>query len=268
MIKVVKSFVAFFVAVALLIILNTFLPSVMFLSSWWFTAIIIAVSNFLIVYLTTSPRKCESYGMVTREYIVSGRGELKQEVNDSYFKNMELLEKNNEGRCFINVNGSIVTTKYVTKKAVKGVKKIIFPNVIYTVLTGCAMLVLLSSFCQQTDFRLSDVETFGPALENSIILIENQINFVSTDTEDFLNDNSQMQTETNSAKITIKNSLNQATENISASGKKIAISVEMAIAKIEANAEMFEKKFNTVFDQVFEAITIPKNKKMEGNNDV
>ena len=73
-------------------------------------AFIIAISNFVIVYLTTSPRKCDSYGMVTREYIVSGRGELKQEVNDSYFKNMELLEKNNEGRCFINVNGAFVTT--------------------------------------------------------------------------------------------------------------------------------------------------------------
>lgn len=247
MIRVVKSFVAFFVAIALLIILNTLLPSVKFLSSWWFIAIIIAISNFLIVYLTTSPRECKSYGTVTKEYIMSGQGEIKQEVNDSYFKQMELLEKSDKGRCFININGSIVTTKYVTKNEVTAIKKIIFPNIIYTVFTTCAMLVLLSGFCQQTNFKLSDVKTVGPAFEKSIVLIENQMKPILKNIENLLKGGSQIKKEIKSAKMTIKKGLTRASGNISDSGKTIVTSAKKAATKIEKNAEIVEKKFSTIF---------------------
>ena len=247
MIKVVKSFVAFFVAVSLLIILNSLLPTVMFLSSWWFLAIIIAISNFLIVYLTTSPRKCESYGMVTREYIMSGRGELKQEVNDIYFKQMELLEETSEGRCFINANGSIVTTKYVTNTAMISVKKIKFPIIIYTVFTAFVMFVFLSGFCQQTDFNPSDVNTIGPAFEKSIVLIKNQVHPISVNIERISNNAFQIKKEIKSTKMIMKKSLTQAGDNILDIGKTNINAVNKGATKIVENVEIVEKKFRNIF---------------------
>lgn len=109
--KVVKKIATFLVVMVLFELLGTLL-----FSSGWLMAIIVAVIIFLIIRRTNSHKKSESYGAVTKEYIVSGRGELLQEVNDSYFKNMELLEKNDEGRCFMDTNGSIVMTKYVQQK--------------------------------------------------------------------------------------------------------------------------------------------------------
>ena len=271
MTRVIKSLVAFFITVALLIILNTLLPSVKFLSSWWFMAIFIAISNFLIVYLTTPPRECKCYGTETKEYIMSGQGEIKEEVNDLYFSKMDLLEESKEGRSFININGSIVTTKYVTKEVVTAVKKVVFPNVIYTVFTACAMLVLLSGFCQQTKFKLSDVKTIGPAFEKCAVLIEKQMKPVSKNIKTLSKGTSQIKKEVKSSKKTIKKGFTQVGDNVSDAGKTMASSAKRAVKRIDVNAQSVAKggravakKFGNNFRQVMELITTPEDNKNGG----
>ena len=240
MIKAAKCFGAFFVSVVVLIVLNSFFPSAKFLSAPWFIAIIIAFFNYLFVYLTTSPREIKLNGIVTKEYIVSGHGEIMEEVNDSYFQKMELLEKTDEGRCFIHSNGSMVTTKYVSKNEMTVVKKIIFPNIIYSVFSTFAMLVIICGFCQQTNFNLSEVKSIVPALENGIFVFQERLEPVSKNSEKLSTDMTQIKNEINSALIEIQKGVIHAVDRIFCSSKTLENSAKKAVAKNEKNVEITE----------------------------
>ncbi len=162
-IKIIKSIFAFFLAFVVLSVLNYLLPQVTVLSSWWFIAIVIAIFNFLVVFLTTPSTLIRKVKVVREEHLMSGHGQIKEVFQLDLYENMEELESTEAGRSFVSESGEIVTTAYVNKEKLLSEQKSETIKIVHLVFTVFLLTVIVYDFCSHCGYQLSDVGTFEAA---------------------------------------------------------------------------------------------------------